>query len=191
MHHRSFRPCSPLSSPQLTCTPHCHSLALSRCYPCSSFLAIISLSYFEFSHTHTNARYTLISMCRCRFQTAQQSRCRFQTAQVRDPPRVCLAQPANTRTSHRLSRAWRVRLMLRRQRGARLSRTAPATPARRGPTHTCSSDWYQWLSEATALLYLAIRSLSSASLTCKQVKLHPQARPIQAEATPVEKNPAK
>jgi hypothetical protein len=104
-------------------------------------LLALSLSRLNtHTHTHTHTRYTLISVCRCRFQTAQQSRCRFQTAQVRDPSRVCLAQPANTRTSHRLSRAWRVRLMLRRQRGAWLSRTAPATPDGPGPTHTCTSD---------------------------------------------------
>jgi hypothetical protein len=40
------------------------------------------------THTHINARYTLTSMCGCRFQTPQD----------RDPPCVCLAQPANTPT---------------------------------------------------------------------------------------------
>ncbi len=85
-------------------------------------------------HTHTpiNARYTLTSVCGCRFQTLQERRCRFQTPQDRDPLRVCLAQPANTPTSHRLSRAGRARLMLRRPWGARPSPTVLATPARRG-----------------------------------------------------------
>ena len=74
------------------------------------------------THTHTNTRYALTSTCGCRFQTPQD----------RDPPRVCLAQPASTPTSHRLSRAGRVRLMLRRPRGARPSPTVLATPAGRG-----------------------------------------------------------
>jgi hypothetical protein len=100
------------------------------------------------THTHINARYALTSMCGCRFQTPQECRCRFQTAQDRDPSRVFLAQPANTPTSHRLSRAGCVRLMLRRPRGARPSPTVLATPAGRGLTEALA---HYVLQESTSL----------------------------------------
>jgi hypothetical protein len=99
-------------------------LVYERLHTVQPHLCVVYACKHTHTHTHLNTRHALTSMCGCRFRTPQH----------RDPPRACLAQPASTRTSHRLSRAWRVRLMLRRPRGARPSPTVLATPARRGLT---------------------------------------------------------